>query len=176
MHPPTALQVFANFLPKKATTLYHPLYSQDLSLPDYFLFPKVKMKLKGLQFADVAEIQEAVTDELKKVQKNEFLAAFQKLYDRAKVDIYIYIYASGAYFELKKSYVSSIFKKISLKTFGPQCVDTCLVSTGITNSWSTQLGRPLLCHCFLHFLPTASTMACLLPFPDRHNFSTPTSL
>ena len=43
------------------------------------------MKLKGLHFADVAEIQGAVTDELKKVQKEEFSAAFQKLYDRAKV-------------------------------------------------------------------------------------------
>jgi len=28
------------------------------------------MKLKGLHFADVAEIQEAVTDELKKVQED----------------------------------------------------------------------------------------------------------
>ena len=53
------------------------------------------MKWKGLHFADFAEIQEAVTDELKKVQKEEFLAAFQKLYDRAKACIY----ASGAYFE-----------------------------------------------------------------------------
>jgi len=42
------------------------------------------MKLTGLHFADVVEIQEAVTDELKKVQKEEFSAAFQKLYDRAK--------------------------------------------------------------------------------------------
>jgi hypothetical protein len=61
---------------KNVTTLYHPLYSPDLSPPDYFLFSKLKMKLKGLHFADVAEIQEAVTDELKKVQKEEFLAAF----------------------------------------------------------------------------------------------------
>jgi hypothetical protein len=30
------------------------------------------MKLKGLHFVDVAEIQEAVTEELKKVQKGEF--------------------------------------------------------------------------------------------------------
>jgi hypothetical protein len=34
------------------------------------------MKLKEVQFADVTEIQEAVNDELKKVQKDEFLAAF----------------------------------------------------------------------------------------------------
>jgi hypothetical protein len=42
------------------------------------------MKLKGLHFVDVAEIQEAITDELKKVQKEEFSVAFQKLYDSAK--------------------------------------------------------------------------------------------
>ena len=44
---------------------------------------------------DVAEIQEAVTDELKKFQKEEFSAAFQKSYDHTKSPIY----ASGAYFE-----------------------------------------------------------------------------
>ena len=66
--------------PKKC---YNPLslpYSPDLSPPDYFLFPRLKkMKLKGLHFADAVEIQEDVTDELKKVQKEEFSAAFQKL-------------------------------------------------------------------------------------------------
>ena len=52
------------------------------------------MKSEGLHLADVAEIQEVVTDELKKVQKEEFSAAFQKLYYRVKT----YIYASAAYF------------------------------------------------------------------------------
>jgi len=55
----------------------------------------LKMKLKELHFADVAEIQEAVTDELKKVQREEFSAAFQKLYGSAKAGIY----SSGDYFE-----------------------------------------------------------------------------
>jgi len=80
------------------------------------------MKLKGLNFADVAEIQGAVTDELKKVQKEEFSAAFQKLCNCAKACVY----ANGAYFELRKGmclpHVSLIFKKISLETFGPHCV------------------------------------------------------
>jgi hypothetical protein len=53
------------------------------------------MKLKGLHLADVAAIQEAVTDELKKVQKEVISAAFQKMYDSAKA----YIYVSGVYFE-----------------------------------------------------------------------------
>jgi histone-lysine N-methyltransferase SETMAR len=48
--------------PKNVTAIYHPPYSPDLSPPDYFLFPKLKMKLKGLHFAYVAEIQEAETD------------------------------------------------------------------------------------------------------------------
>jgi hypothetical protein len=47
------------------------------------------MKLKGLQFADLAKIQEAVTDEFKKVQKEEFSSALQKQYDRAKTCLYI---------------------------------------------------------------------------------------
>jgi len=45
------------------------------------------MKFKGLYFANVAEIHEAVTDELKKVQKEEFSASFLKLYNGAKACI-----------------------------------------------------------------------------------------
>jgi len=69
---------FANFWPlKNVTTLYHPQYSSELSPPDYFLFPKLKMKFKWLHFADVADIKGAVTDELKKVQKEKFSALFR---------------------------------------------------------------------------------------------------
>jgi hypothetical protein len=56
------------------------------------------MNLKGLHFADVASIHEAVTDEFKMIQKEELSADFQKLYDGAKA----YIYANGSYFEFKK--------------------------------------------------------------------------
>jgi hypothetical protein len=55
----------------------------------------LKIKLKGLHFANAAEIQEAAFDELKKVQKEEFSAAFQKLYDRTKACVY----DNGACFE-----------------------------------------------------------------------------
>jgi uncharacterized Fe-S cluster protein YjdI len=106
---------------KNVITLYHPPYFPDLSPPDYFLFPKLKRKLKGLNFEAVAEIQVALTEEVKKLQKEEFSAAFRKMYDHAKACIY----ANGAYFEKKKwclPHVSSIFKKISPKAFGPHCV------------------------------------------------------
>ena len=55
----------------------------------------------GLHFADVAEIQEAVNDELKKVQKQKF---------------------STAYFEFKKKSMCLRLKKISPINFGPHCV------------------------------------------------------
>jgi hypothetical protein len=77
------------FGPKNITTLYHPPFHPGLSPPEYFLFPKLKIKLKGLHFWDVAGIQEAVTDEFKQVLKEEFSAAFQKLYYRAKAYIYM---------------------------------------------------------------------------------------
>jgi histone-lysine N-methyltransferase SETMAR len=76
------------FDPQKYYNPLSPPYSPDVSPADYFLFPQLKMKLKGLLFEDVAEIKEAVTDELRKVQKEKFSAAFQKLYDRAKLCIY----------------------------------------------------------------------------------------
>jgi hypothetical protein len=59
-----------------------------------FCSVKLKMKLKGRHLAYVAEIQKAVTDELKTVQKEEFSTAFQKVYSRAEVCIY----ANGVYF------------------------------------------------------------------------------
>jgi hypothetical protein len=62
------------------------------------------MKLEGLHFVDVAEIQEAATDELKTGKKEAFFAAFQKLYDHAKACIY----ANGAYFEFFKKKVMSL--------------------------------------------------------------------
>jgi len=87
MRSPTKLQVFVNIWPKKC---YKPLSPPALSRfisARLFSFPQVENEVKN--FADVAEIQEAVTDELKKAQKEEFLVGFQKLYDHAKACIYM---------------------------------------------------------------------------------------
>jgi hypothetical protein len=105
---------------KNVKTLYHCPYSPDLSPPDYFLFPKLKMKLKGLHFADVAEIQEAVTDELKKVQKEEISQLFRNC-TTAQEPVYMpmeLILGGG----MCLPHVSLIFKKISPTTFGLHCV------------------------------------------------------
>jgi hypothetical protein len=95
MRPPTKLQVFVNFDPEKLQPIISLRTPQIYLRQNIFSSRSWKTKLKGLHFADVAEIQEAVTDELKKVQKEEFSADFQKLYDCAKTCMY----ATGDYFE-----------------------------------------------------------------------------
>ena len=70
--------------PKNVTTIYHPYTLQIYLRQTIFCSPSWKWSEKDStlwHFVDVAEIQEVVTDELKKAQKEEFLAAFQKLYD-----------------------------------------------------------------------------------------------
>jgi len=42
---------------RKVTVLDHPPYSQDLAPADYFLFPKVKSRLKGRLFDSISDIQ-----------------------------------------------------------------------------------------------------------------------
>jgi hypothetical protein len=85
------------------------------------MFPKLKIKLKELYFADISDIQEAVIYELKKVQKEEFSAAFQKKSTTAQKPVFMPL-------ELilnKKGLSPCVFglkKKISPKTFGPNCV------------------------------------------------------
>ena len=75
------------FDPPKCYNPLSPAHSPDLSLPGCFLFSRLKENLKGVQFADAAEIQEAVGDELNMAQKEKFSAAFKKLYDRTKAYI-----------------------------------------------------------------------------------------
>jgi hypothetical protein len=109
-----AASLYQFLTPKNFTTLITPVFSRFISAR-LFSVLQVEKEVKRTPFVDVAEIQRSVTDELKKIQKEEFPAAFQKLYDCAKACIY----ANGAYFELEKGmclpHVSSIFKRISPK-------------------------------------------------------------
>ncbi|GBL72646.1 hypothetical protein AVEN_127898-1 [Araneus ventricosus] len=77
------------------TELSHPPYSLDLSPPDFFLFPKLTVALKGKRFADITHIQAVVTRELKAVPVEEFSRSFDVLYTRSQRCI---VY-DGDYFE-----------------------------------------------------------------------------
>jgi len=66
-----------------------------LSLPDYFLFPKTKLQLKGARFDTNEEIQKPLTDQLNKIPAEEFSNAMKKLGTRAN----LCITSTGSYFE-----------------------------------------------------------------------------
>jgi hypothetical protein len=116
--------------PQNVTTLYQPPYSPDLSPPDYFLFPKLKMKLKELHFTDVAEIQVTVTDELKKIKNSNFWQLFRNCTTTQKP-----VYMPVELILNLKWNVSSIFQKISPKTFGLHCVCKFNTSSFLGSSW-----------------------------------------
>jgi hypothetical protein len=80
---------------KQVATWNNPSYSPDLCPPDYFMFPKVKLQLKGARFDSVEEIQKAVTDQLNNIPAEEFSNAMKKLETHAN----LFITSNGYYFE-----------------------------------------------------------------------------
>jgi hypothetical protein len=56
----------------------HPPYSSDLGPCDFFLFPKMKLKLKGRQFDTIEEIQTESQRVLDTLTEKDFQEAFQK--------------------------------------------------------------------------------------------------
>ena len=69
--------------------------SSDLSPCVYFLFPKLKLPLKGRLFEDVQDIQGDVTSPLRAIPQEDVQRSFQSLLDRATRCID----AEGMYFE-----------------------------------------------------------------------------
>ncbi|GFX87676.1 tyrosine-protein kinase Btk29A [Trichonephila clavipes] len=55
---PHATNIVKRFLAKKGVEeIKRPLYSPDLNPPDFFLFPRLKLALKGKRFDDIPNIQ-----------------------------------------------------------------------------------------------------------------------
>ena len=76
----TALSI-REFLAKKSIpVLPHPPYSPDLAPCDFYLFPKLKLKLKGHHFGTIENIQKTITDDLNTLTENDF----QYCYDQWK--------------------------------------------------------------------------------------------
>jgi hypothetical protein len=84
------------FLVKKNMTVFsHPPYSTGLALCDSFLFPKLKLRMKGGRFDTIEEIQEKSQRVLDTIPKRDFRGCFQawqKRWDRC-------IRAQGEYYE-----------------------------------------------------------------------------
>lgn len=62
----------------------HTPYSPDLTTPDYFLFSKSKLQMKGHQQVSIDDIEAVVTSELSRVGVEAFQKAFIDLYSRSK--------------------------------------------------------------------------------------------
>jgi hypothetical protein len=64
------------------TVISHPLYSQDLAPCDFFLFPKMKLKLKGRRFDTIEEIQVESQRMLYTLTEKDFQEAIKTLRSR----------------------------------------------------------------------------------------------
>ncbi|PNF42617.1 hypothetical protein B7P43_G01293 [Cryptotermes secundus] len=93
---PHTAYIVREFLAKnKMAVVPHPPYSPDLAPCDFFLFPKMKIKLKGRRFDTVEEIQAETHTVLNTLTKKDFQDAFekwQKRWDRC-------MRSQGDYFE-----------------------------------------------------------------------------
>ncbi|KAL4113507.1 hypothetical protein QTP88_017119 [Uroleucon formosanum] len=94
--PAHSAHVVQQFLAKHGIPVVsQPPYSPDLAPYDFFLFPKIKMALKGKRFQDVDEIKQNATEQLRGVSKNDFHRCFQKWQERWRTCMD----SEGAYFE-----------------------------------------------------------------------------
>ncbi|GBN54598.1 hypothetical protein AVEN_41701-1 [Araneus ventricosus] len=94
--PPHRALIVKKYLARHSvSTLEYPPYSPDIAPTDFYLFPRLKMKLKEHRFVDSDEVIENATKELKNLSKNGFQECFEQLYERWKkcVD------GGGKYFE-----------------------------------------------------------------------------
>ena len=65
------------FLTKNSTNLIEqPPYSPDMAPADFFLFPKLKLPLRGTRFQSIEDIKENSRRELKSIPENAFIKCF----------------------------------------------------------------------------------------------------
>ena len=91
----TALSIREFLVKKNIPILPHPPYSPDLAPCDFYLFPKLKSKLKDHHFGTMENIQKSVTDELHTLTENDF----RYCYDQWKTRWNHRVTFQGSYFE-----------------------------------------------------------------------------
>ena len=76
-------------------TIPHPPHSSDLAPCDFWLFPKLKEKLRGCRYETIEERKEAVMKIIDTLTQEDFHGVFQKLLEQYNKRIA----AGGDYFE-----------------------------------------------------------------------------
>ena len=94
--PSHTLFVVQQFLAEKSIpVITQSSYSPDFAPSDFWLFPTLKMSLKGTRFATMEDIKSNVTAELRRIPKEAFHRCFQQWLDRWSKCVC----AQGSYFE-----------------------------------------------------------------------------
>ena len=89
-------QNFDSFWVKNKSQHWTSPHTRQVCLPpDYFLFPKVKLQVKGARFGTTEEIQKAVTNQLNKIPTEDFSNVMKKL----ETCVNLCIISNGSYFE-----------------------------------------------------------------------------
>ena len=91
----TALSVQQFLAKNNITVIRHPPYSPDLAPCTFFLFPRMKGKMKGKRFADVSEVKKKILEVLNNISTEEF----QKCFQQWEKCWYKVIKSKGEYFE-----------------------------------------------------------------------------
>jgi hypothetical protein len=95
----TSLVVQQFLTEKSIPVITQPLYSPDLALSDFWLFPILKMGLKETHFATMEDIKSNAAAELRKILKEAFCQCFQQSQDRWSKCVCVSARAQGSYFE-----------------------------------------------------------------------------
>jgi hypothetical protein len=76
------------------TTVPHPVYSPDLAPCDFYVFPKMQVRLKGRHFVSIEDIQAESQQVLNTLTPTDFNECFQKWQNR-----WNHIQPQGDYFK-----------------------------------------------------------------------------
>jgi len=94
--PAHSALIVREFLARNSiTVLKHPPYSPDLAPCNFFLFPKCKLVLRGLNLGDVTTMKSEMTSLLKGLREAELQGCFQQWKQRWDKCIV----SNGEYFE-----------------------------------------------------------------------------
>ena len=84
------------FLAKNSTNIIQqPPYSPNMAPADFFIFPKLKLLLRGTRFQLIEDIKENLRQELKSIPEN----MFKKFFDDWIIRWHKCIVSGEAYFE-----------------------------------------------------------------------------
>ena len=108
----------------------HPPYSPDLAYCDFWLFPKLKEKLRGCRYETNEEMKEAMTKVIETLAQEDFHEALQKLLERYNNCIA----GGGDYFEGDESFMCVLSIKVPIrKKSGNLFNEPCMYMWGYTN-------------------------------------------